>query len=75
MKRSSVRLSVPSIDSNSGGRRFSCCASARAGDIYIDSGGRGRCVIAAGALCSNGAAARCSSANAGSVTLIAELRG
>ena len=34
MKRSSVRLSVPSIDSNSGGRRFSCCASARAGDIY-----------------------------------------
>jgi len=43
--------------------------------IYIDSGGRGRCVIAAGALCSNGAAARRSAANAGSVTLIAELRG
>jgi len=71
--RPSVRLSVTSIDSSSGvGRQASLLLNAHWAEISIDSLGRWRRVPTAGAPCSR---RRRRAANAGSVTLTADVRG
>ena len=71
--RPPVRLSVPSIKSNSGVRGV-CCWAPCEQEISVDSCGRaaGNVLQHVPALSSNGAAARRSAANAGSVTLTAD---